>query len=293
MNERYQKEIICNQPCLFSSDHIQSEIIFLVIPGNPSIIEYYIEFSDQLISLFNYPVIIGSLHQENETRLSVEQAIHLKIELLNEFIRRYPTSKFIIFCHSIGNYITLHALRTINQEKILGFYGLFPALAYLQEAFCTMYKIVTSSSLAITTVSYMVNILKILPHDFTLKLLHKIADVPERYCDIIINYLDYPLLSQMLFLCKDEGKTIRDYTVDFIEYLNSLNTKLHLIYGQNDVYGNKDVGEDMKFRCPKAQIEIIDCLHAFVLGSVQQVIDVIEPMIKQDLLQFNTIQREE
>ena len=290
MNTRYTRRNVLNQPCLFSSEPIQSPIIFLIIPGNPSIIEYYKEFSDQLISLFNYPSIIASMHQDNETRLTVQQAIDLKVQMLQHFTTIYPNSKFIIFCHSIGNYVTLNALNSIDQSKIIGFYGLFPALAYLREAFCTMYKIVTSSPLMITVCSYMVNIFKIIPRSLSVKVLNIVADVPERYCDIIVNHLDYPLLSQMLFLCKDEGKTIRGYSDEFVQYLNSLGNKLHLIYGQNDVYGNKDVAEDMKFRCPNAHIEIIDCVHAFVLGSVQTVIDVIEPLLKQDLQQVEVVE---
>ena len=56
------KKIIEGQYCLFSNkDNTLSPLTFIIVPGNPSIEELYIEFGELFIKKFNYPVIISSL----------------------------------------------------------------------------------------------------------------------------------------------------------------------------------------------------------------------------------------
>ncbi|EKE41829.1 hypothetical protein ENUP19_0361G0005 [Entamoeba nuttalli] len=286
MNIQFTYNIICNQHCLFSSEKIDSPLAFIVVPGNPSIIEFYKEFSCALIELFNYPTIIVSLCKNGEHSLGVHQAIHLKIQFFNEIFQKYPNTKFIILGHSIGNYITLQALRQIDQSRIVGYYGLFPALINLKQSFCTLYKIITYSPFIIACLAFSTHLLQLLPLSLITFFFSLVTDVPKQYIPILKHHLDPQMTGQMLSLCKDEGIQIKEYPDDFIQFLNSFHSKLHLIYGKNDVYGNENVARDMMQRCPEAQITITDILHAFVLGYVQNVIEVISPMLKETIQLF-------
>ena len=149
-NIKFTKKIIEGQICLFSHPHpenkISSPLVFIIIPGNPSIPELYIEFATIFIKKFNYPVIISSLASNTSKNFSLEKAISLKKNFIEFLLNANPNTKYIVLGHSIGNYILMKSLQKLDNmdtNNIIGIYCLFPAMKNLYQSFTLQYKIIS------------------------------------------------------------------------------------------------------------------------------------------------------
>ena len=284
-NNDYTKQLIEGQYCLYSDIfNTSSPITFIIIPGNPSIAELYIPLGNLLAEKFNYPVIISSLISDDLKTYSLEKCIQLKKKFFEYLFKENPNRKYIILGHSIGCYILLQALKEIkNSNNIIGIYCLFPALQNLYNCFPFIYKIITYNYFIINIFTILIVILKLLPLCLIIFIFKLISDVPSEYIECIINNVDYSSLKQILILAKDEGKYIKEYDNNFIDFLIKISNKLKMIYGKYDRYGNEDIAKKMKKMLPDANFKIVNILHAFVLGYTKNILEIISDMIDKDL----------
>ena len=281
----YTRQIIEGQFCLFSDVfNISSHITFIIIPGNPSIAELYIQFGNLLKEKFKYPVIISSLITNDTKTYSLKKIIELKTKFFEYLFKSNPNGKYIVLGHSIGCYILFKALKNIKDiSKIIGIYCLFPALQNLYDCFPTNYKIITYNYFVINIFSFFVRLLKIMPLCLIILFFRCISDVPADNVECLISNIDFSSTKQILYLAKDEGKYIKGYDDDLIEFLNKISQKLKMIYGKKDRYGNEKIANNFKKIVPNAKIKIVDILHAFGLGYSQDMFNAIVDMINDDL----------
>ena len=281
----YVKQLIEGQYCLFNDiNNKSSPITFIIIPGNPSIAELYIQFGNLLTKQFKYPVIISSLLSDNTKTYSLEKCIEYKKKFFEYLFKNNPNTKYIVLGHSIGNYIIFQALKKIKDIKnIIAIYSLFPALQNLYTCFPLDYKILTFNYLIINIFSFFIKFIKFLPLCFIILFFKLVSDVPSDKVECLINNIDFSSIKQILFLAKDEGKYIKDYSKDLIEFLNKISLKLRMIYGKNDRYGNEKIAKKFKELVPNAKIKIVNILHAFVLGYTHDLFNEIVDMIRDDL----------
>ena len=281
----YIKQLIEGQYCLFNDiNNKSSPITFIIIPGNPSIAELYIQFGNLLTKQFKYPVIISSLLSDNTKTYSLEKCIEYKKKFFEYLFKNNPNTKYIVLGHSIGNYIIFQALKKIKDiNNIIAIYSLFPALQNLYSCFPLDYKILTFNYLIINIFSFFIKFIKFLPLCFIILFFKLVSDVPSDKVECLINNIDFSSIKQILFLAKDEGKYIKDYSKDLIEFLNKISLKLRMIYGKNDRYGNEKIAKKFKELVPNAKIKIVNILHAFVLGYTHDLFNEIVDMIRDDL----------
>ena len=281
----YVKQLIEGQYCLFNDiNNKSSPITFIIIPGNPSIAELYIQFGNLLTKQFKYPVIISSLLSDNTKTYSLEKCIEYKKKFFEYLFKNNPNTKYIVLGHSIGNYIIFQALKKIKDiNNIIAIYSLFPALQNLYTCFPLDYKILTFNYLIINIFSFFIKFIKFLPLCFIILFFKLVSDVPSDKVECLINNIDFSRTKQILFLAKDEGKYIKDYSKDLIEFLNKISLKLRMIYGKNDRYGNEKIAKKFKELVPNAKIKIVNILHAFVLGYTHDLFNEIVDMIRDDL----------
>ena len=281
----YIKQLIEGQYCLFNDiNNKSSPITFIIIPGNPSIAELYIQFGNLLTKQFKYPVIISSLLSDNTKTYSLEKCIEYKKKFFEYLFKNNPNTKYIVLGHSIGNYIIFQALKKIKDiNNIIAIYSLFPALQNLYTCFPLDYKILTFNYLIINIFSFFIKFIKFLPLCFIILFFKLVSDVPSDKVECLINNIDFSRTKQILFLAKDEGKYIKDYSKDLIEFLNKISLKLRMIYGKNDRYGNEKIAKKFKELVPNAKIKIVNILHAFVLGYTHDLFNEIVDMIRDDL----------
>ena len=281
----YIKQLIEGQYCLFNDiNNKSSPITFIIIPGNPSIAELYIQFGNLLTKQFKYPVIISSLISDNTKTYSLEKCIEYKKKFFEYLFKNNPNTKYIVLGHSIGNYIIFQALKKIKDiNNIIAIYSLFPALQNLYTCFPLDYKILTFNYLIINIFSFFIKFIKFLPLCFIILFFKLVSDVPSDKVECLINNIDFSRTKQILFLAKDEGKYIKDYSKDLIEFLNKISLKLRMIYGKNDRYGNEKIAKKFKELVPNVKIKIVNILHAFVLGYTHDLFNEIVDMIRDDL----------
>ena len=131
--------------------------------------------------------------------------------------------------------------------------------------------------------SFFIKFIKFLPLCFIILFFKLVSDVPSDKVECLINNIDFSSIKQILFLAKDEGKYIKDYSKDLIEFLNKISLKLRMIYGKNDRYVNEKIAKKFKELVPNAKIKIVNILHAFVLGYTHDLFNEIINMIREDL----------
>ena len=285
----FTKQLIEGQYCLYSDVfNISNPITFIIVPGNPSIAELYIPFGNLLRDKFNYPVIISSLISDDLKTYSLEKCIEYKKNFFGYLFKINPKGKYIILGHSIGCYILLQALKRLNNiDNIIEIYCLFPALQNLYSCFPNIYKVITFNYFIINIFAILIKVFKILPSCLVILIFKFLSDVPNNFIECLINNVDYSSTKQILVLAKDEGKYIKEYNYDFIEFLNKISHKLKMVYGKNDRYGNEEISKKFRELVPGANIKIVDILHAFVLGYSQDMFAEIKNMIFDDLKNFN------
>ena len=284
-NIEFCKKIIEGQICLFSDiNNTSSKLTFIIIPGNPSIPELYTQFSSLFIKKYNYPVIISSLASNSSKNFSLEKAIKLKQNFFEYLFNSNPNTKYIVLAHSIGNYILIKSLQKIqSSERIIGIYCLFPALRNMYETFTLQYKIISYNNLVINIISILSKLFQILPLCIIILFFKLISDVPPNHVECLARNATPSITKQMLLLTKDEGNYVKEYSEDFIEFMNKNSHKLRMIYGKFDVYGNEETANNFHKLVPNATLKIVNILHAFVLGYSQEVFDIISDLIRKDI----------
>lgn len=282
----FTKKIIEGQQCLLSNNNIISSnpLTFIIIPGNPSIVELYKEFAVLFIKKYKYPVIISSLASNISKNYSLEKAIKLKQNFFEYLFNINPKGKYIVLCHSIGNYIFLKSLQKIKDTKqIISIYCLFPALQNLYKCFPLQYKIMSYNILIINLIAFFSNLFQILPLCLIILFFKAITDVPSTHVECLARNATHSITKQMLLLTKDEGNYIKEYSNDFIEFMKENSHRLRMIYGKFDRYGNEEVANKFHELVPNAYLKIVNILHAFVLGYSQDMFDTISDLIQKDI----------
>ena len=282
----FTKKIIEGQQCLLSNNNIisSSPLTFIIIPGNPSIAELYKEFAELFIKKYKYPVIISSLASNTSKNYSLEKAIKLKHNFFEYLFNINPKGKYIVLCHSIGNYIFLKSLQKIKDTKqVISIYCLFPALQNLYKCFPLQYKIMSYNILIINFIAIFSNLFQILPLCLIILFFKIITDVPSTHVECLARNATHSITKQMLLLTRDEGNYIKEYSNDFIEFMKENSHRLRMIYGKFDRYGNEEVANKFHELVPNAYLKIVNILHAFVLGYSQDMFDSISDLIQKDI----------
>lgn len=287
-NDEFSKKIIEGQECLFSNSYSNSSpLTFIILPGNPSVTELYIKFATLFIQKFNYPVIISSLASNKGDGYSMEKAIKLKQNFFEYLFNINPKGKYIVLGHSIGNYILIKSLQKMKENKqIIGIYCLFPALLNCYKCFPLLYKVISYNYLVISICAFFCNLFKFMPLCLVILIFRMLSNVPKNYVECLARNASQSFTKQMLLLTKDEGDYVKEYSDDFIKFMNENSYRLRMIYGKNDRYGNENVANQFHKLVPNAILKIIDIVHAFVLGFSQEVFDEISDLVKKDIIKF-------
>ena len=284
-NVEFTKKIIEGQICLFSDNKNTSKsLTFIIIPGNPSIVELYVKFAEIFIQIFNYPVIITSLASNTSKNFSLQKAIKLKQNFFEYLFNLNPNTKYIVLAHSIGNYILIRALQKIKDSKqIISIYCLFPALQNLYKSFTLQYKIISYNKIIINLIAFLSKLFQIMPLCIIILFFKIISDIPSDHVECLARNATPSITKQMLLLTQDEGNYVKEYSDDFIEFMNENSYRLRMVYGKYDVYGNEETAKKFHQLVPKVYLKIVNILHAFVLGYSQDVFNEIYDLIKNDI----------
>ena len=281
----FTKKIIEGQLCFFSDiNNNLSPLTFIIVPGNPSIEEFYFTFAVKFIQKFNSPVIISSLASDTLKNYSLQNVIEKKKNFFEYLFNMNPNGKYIVIGHSIGNYILLKAIQSLNDSKqIIGIYNLFPAIQNLYNGFPLKFKILTNNIIIINICAIFSSLFQILPLCLIILFFKLISRMSRKTVECLARNINYSFTKQMLLLAKDEANYIKDYTDDFIKFLNEISHKIKMVYGKNDKYGNEEIARKFKELVPKVELKIVNIKHTFAPKYSQDIFYEIYDWIKNDI----------
>ncbi|XP_043918558.1 lipid droplet-associated hydrolase [Protopterus annectens] len=287
---------------LDKSDNI-SRVLFLVIPGNPGIVNFYRTFMHKLYKALNqlYPVWAVShaghcvpppsieITKESEQE-ALEDVYGLNGQIAHKivFIRKYVPKnvKLVLIGHSIGCYIILKMMKQEPSLRVLRAVLLFPTIERMAQS--PQGKLMTPVLCRLRYVIYVpVYMLSFLPESvktfivrFVLQGMQNIdeASLSASVCLFNVNCLAnamYMASQEMVQVVDRDSSVIKEQLKKFIFY-----------YGASDKWCPLQYYEDMKMEFPDGDIRLCEkgIRHAFVLDASKQMAAMIVDWLCKDLL---------
>ncbi|KAK6167542.1 hypothetical protein SNE40_021543 [Patella caerulea] len=278
----------------------KSKFLFLVIPGNPGVIEYYEEFMRQLYHRGNNKipvwgmsyaghVSIGSdgtgfteLVKQPPEECTLLGQIRHKLAFIEECIPE--DIKLILIGHSIGSYMILRLLKYLPKHQVLRCFLLFPTIERM--ALSPRGQIITPLLHYLRWVCvWFVKAVSYLSPQMQYRIILRIFKgnkVPECALNATMNLFDPACVNHITYLARDEMDMVTDLDQDLIR--NNI-SKLSFYYGAEDHWCPKEYCYEMKKNFPHADIRLCDknYAHAFVLNSSQEMSKIVWEWIQKDL----------
>lgn len=273
-------------------------VLFLLIPGNPGIAEFYDEFMKVLYQNSNYSIPVwtishaGHVSIPSNNNLAVEKASYSVCSLEGQirhkltFIRDYLPKdvKLILIGHSIGCYMILKLLDDLESHQVLRCFMLFPTIERMadspkgQVATPLLKYLRWLGTLIIQGCSYLS------PHvQFRIILWYfRSMSVPDCIYNACMSIFDPFCASNVMYMANMEMKQVAKLDEELIQrYL----PKLSFYYGSDDHWCPKSYYFEFMEKFPHADTRLCtdDHDHAFVLEGSQPMADIISSWIQRDL----------
>lgn len=276
-----------------------SNLMFLVIPGNPGVIEYYEKFMETLY-LANGKKIpvwgishtghVSTKHMDGTVKISTGSSAGIfslqdQIEHKLAFIQHFIPSQtsLILIGHSIGCYMILKMLKHLNHEYLLHSFLLFPTIERM--AISPKGQVMTPLLKFFRWITLMfVYFLSFLSHEAKYRILlwyFKGKDVyPKCIYNASMNIFDLKCIDNITYMASEEMKTVTDLDR---QALHEHIWKLSFYYGQKDSWCPLDYCHDLKRQFPHADIRICQkqMEHAFVMTSSELMASVLTKWLKK------------
>eukprot|EP01118_Nematostelium_gracile_P020452 TRINITY_DN9920_c0_g1_i1.p1 TRINITY_DN9920_c0_g1~~TRINITY_DN9920_c0_g1_i1.p1 ORF type:complete len:294 (-),score=57.50 TRINITY_DN9920_c0_g1_i1:28-909(-) len=267
-----------------------SNIVLLVFPGNPGVIDFYVPFIDSLYQNLNqkYDVIgIGhaghGLPAKNADRIfTLEEQIQHKIHYIESSFD-LSTTKFILLGHSVGSYIALKVTQRRKDFNVIQVVNLFPTFRHLYEGLTPVKKLLVQplvTSLACSFVYWTPMWVK----NRLMRLSSELVD-EAHYLVVQTNLIDYYILKNILSMAYIETLEICEIDEEVQSVISDNLSKMYFLYGPKDKYAPKSYWEDLHKSFPGVNAHLADELipHAFVTSHPKEVALHINPWIEEVL----------
>jgi len=275
------------------SGALPSNFHIVVIPGNPGMVDFYIQFMKHISNKFKGSVPISAISHAGHTNwlgygqeerladtgiYSLEEQIEHKVDYLSMLEEKHsaeqakncltPTPlQFILVGHSVGSFICLR-LRLMQRFRIAQVINLFPTFQYLYEGLTPTIqwmimpglRHVASMATGLVPLSWK----RYLVRAYSTGLSEEAQDV------VASGFNRYAVLHNVLYMARTEAQDIRELNPDLIQPLDST----YFLYGPTDHYTPREQVEHFRMTYPEAKVTIAgeECVHAFCVSSEQSVI---------------------
>lgn len=280
----------------------QSGVIFLIIPGNPGIAEYYDEFMKVLYQNSKDTIPVWTISHaghvsipKSADNLAIEKASYSVCSLEGQikhkltFIKdNIPTNvKLVLIGHSIGCYMILKLLDDLDQQ-VLRCFMLFPTIERMAEspkgqvATPLLKYLRWLGALIVQGLSYLS------PHmQFRLILWYfRGKTVPDCIYNASMSLFDSFCVSNVMYMANMEMQRVKKLDEDLIKRHLS---KISFYYGSDDHWCPKSYYYEFKEKFPHADTRLCtdDHDHAFVLEGSKQMADILSSWVERDLHKIN------
>ncbi|GAM26030.1 hypothetical protein SAMD00019534_092050, partial [Acytostelium subglobosum LB1] len=266
-------------------------IKIIVVPGNPGLIEFYIEFIKTLYTNLNgqYDIIgvshLGHCGQIQEQFTVEEQIEHKAIFLEHLRDKRYGSIKdgvkFVLIGHSVGSYVSIKLVsRYSDQFNFVKKINLFPTFRDLYDGLSPFIKVAIQNRWRWGVASF----LHYVPSFVLNGVLSTI--LPTDDMRVALQYkLNYWTALNILFMAHSETLDIRHLDDECKKVFNTRMDDLLFIYGLTDPYTPHRFHDDLVADYPAGNIEYAapGVPHAFVLTHSTLVANRVSEWLSQSL----------
>ncbi|XP_046406483.1 lipid droplet-associated hydrolase [Ischnura elegans] len=295
MEERYYDVGPVQTRVLSFGDVMTEDEVVLVIPGNPGITDFYVDFMEKLHSKLGMPVLVVSHAGHDIIPRLMDKPPQLKgnhelydvagqVKHKKDFICKYLHNevKINLVGHSIGCKMILDLLKDedISYRLRKGIL-LFPTIERMAES--PNGKLFTGLDKYFSTLLlWLMVLLKYVPHFFKMALIKGyswLTKIPLKFSDTIGRLVHPVVLEKVYYMAQDEMKTVRSLDIDGI--MGNI-SKLHLYYGTTDRWCPMRYFHEIRSKIPeiKAQLCKLGYRHAFVLNDPTEMAYIVGDWIK-------------
>ncbi|XP_071439110.1 lipid droplet-associated hydrolase [Hetaerina americana] len=277
-------------------DSSTKDEIVLVIPGNPGVAEFYVDFCKKLHHKLKKPVWVISHAGHEIIPHHMKPAPHLKgnkclydvagqVKHKRDFICKYiPANvKISLVGHSIGCKMILDLLKDdIISNRVNKGILLFPTVERLAES--PNGKLFTAIDKYFHLILvFLMALLKYMPYFIKFPLVKGyslLTKIPLKFADTICRLVHPAVLEKVYFMARDEMKTVKSLDRDLI---NKNISKLNFYYGTTDRWCPVKYYHDIKCEIPKVKAELckIGYRHAFVLNDPTEMAYIVADWIER------------
>ncbi|POG64465.1 hypothetical protein GLOIN_2v1463016 [Rhizophagus irregularis DAOM 181602=DAOM 197198] len=256
--------------------------ILFVIPGNPGVIDYYVEFLSTVHNELGKKIdIVGASmlgHSYGPHNLglknlySLQDQIDHKIQFIDKLKSRFTSQgdekqpKFIICGHSIGAYIGAQVLKARPNHGIEMVYSLYPTLQHIVKTPNGIMMNVSYLSSLVLAASFVSNLRYFIPPTFFKFLVSSLTRQKESMLNITLSALLHGhVVENTLYMASSEMETVCELDEEF--YRENLG-KFIFYFSEGDKWAPLEHYEDMKKRFPEGKVLLCEknTPHAFVLS---------------------------
>ncbi|XP_054775280.2 lipid droplet-associated hydrolase-like isoform X1 [Lytechinus pictus] len=275
-----------------TSNGVFPKVLFLVIPGNPGVAEFYEVFCQTLYKASSYTIPAWAIshagHSEVPCSLqeklkatdrddevyNLQQQIEHKMAFIEDYIP--PGVKLILIGHSVGCYIIVDLIRRMPKLNLLRAVLLFPTVEHIWDTpngrtIGSMVVYLRWAAIALSYINYYLSDWvkwrlvqwwfrgRKIP-DCAFHAIHQLTD-PAR-----IHNSMYMAATEMEEILDADYSTIREHLDKFIMY-----------YGSKDNWAPRSHYENMRRRFPEGDVRLCrrGLQHAFCLESSELMADMV------------------
>nr|XP_020639944.1 lipid droplet-associated hydrolase [Pogona vitticeps] len=276
------------------------KVLFLVIPGNPGLADFYRTFIRTLYCSLKqqYPVwavshaghckVPNGMKMTEETENSnIDDVFGLRgqIEHKLSFLRKNVPKdvKLVLIGHSIGSYISLQIMELAPELEILHSVHLFPTIERMAQS--PQGKILTPLVCYLRYIVYIpVYLMTLLPERVKSPIVRFVMGgrCSEELLTTVMDMLNMDCLANVFYMASQEMRMVTKRDSSTIrKHLK----KLTFYYGAKDLWCPRQYYEEMKMEFPEGDIQLCErgFHHAFILRSSKEVAEMVTHWVLDDL----------
>lgn len=276
---------ILSTECAGADRSKRTKKLFLVLPGNPCIVECYAQFASLLKSQCHSDVLVVGYAGHSLTSMSGRRLFSLldQVDLCHSFfdvvlrspqvLAAYGDDIFVVG-HSIGAFIGMQMLARF-YSRINTFFGIAPVLTRMHSS--PNGRMLTPMTIPVIQdiVPFLVSMLAFLPIGFR-KAFGKVygGNVEPKLFSEIVRRVHRSQIQNVLFLTQDELRMVAE--PDW-ELMGGLQKKMALYYVPIDKWAPPTHAQEIRSQCPDLKGYIMEdeafgVTHAWCVNHSQTVI---------------------
>lgn len=275
--------------------------LVVVIPGNPGIPGFYVDFIKEINSKIpsETPVwVVGhaghvqppndlAVAMPDDSRWKEHYGLTAQLEHKIQFIKTYVPSdaKLHLVGHSIGCWFLLNLLQDESISKqVTKCYMLFPTIEHMANSRNGKYftNILLRVAPLLIFLAWIFTLFPYLLQIFLVRLFGLFYGIPGKYANTVVQFVNPNVLKRVIRLGKEEMKYVKERNDSII----SQNIKkLWFYYGACDGWTPVSYYRDLKTKHPEVNAELCKrgFYHSFVLSHDKQMGQIVGDLINENI----------